>query len=253
MPSRAEKRGLVQTPFYDSQRGRLALDLICNFIKLEPCKGGLRNWSWCRTCGLRVGRRLVEIILERCDSPNTSKDCDVPGTRDGRHASLAQSPCEEVPVGFRQDIRLPDVWESAWETTWPNAREAMAFWRAENFTEVQQLWLRAAPCAEVWRAAQTAHDLPPSAQWLPALVFDTPVCGDNVPCGCPQVPDDFWSTLGAANSPQEAMTTALGFGPAVLSAERVRTGVRLMENLDLPAVHVVQHGETVYSISRLTA
>jgi len=154
-------------------------------------------------------------------------------------------------MGFRQDIRLPDVWESAWETTWPNAREAMAFWRAENFTEVQQLWLRAAPCAEVWRAAQAAHDLPPSAQWLPALVFDTPVCGDDVPCGCPQVPDDFWSTLGAANSPQEAMTTALGFGPAVLSAERVRTGVRLLENLDLPVVHVVQHGETVYSISRL--
>lgn len=165
--------------------------------------------------------------------------------------SAAQSPCEEVPVGFRQDIRLPDVWESAWETTWPNAREAMAFWRAENFTEVQQLWLRAAPCAELWRAAQAAHDLPPSAQWLPALVFDTPVCGVDVPCGCPQVPHDFWSTLGAANSPQEAMTTALGFGPAVLSAERVRTGVRLLENLDLPAVHVVQHGETVYSISRL--
>ena len=64
------------------------------------------------------------------------------------------------------------------------------------------------------------------------------------------MPHDFWSTLGAANSPQEAMTTALGFGPAVLSAERVRTGVRLLENLDLPVVHVVQAGETVYSISR---
>ena len=165
--------------------------------------------------------------------------------------SAAQSPCAEVPVGFRQDIRLPDVWESAWESVWPNALEAMAFWRAENFIEAQQLWLRASPCADVWRAAQAAHNLPPSAQWLPALLFDTPVCGDQVPCGCPQVPNDFWPTLSGADSPQEAMALALTFGPPDLSAERVRTGVRLLENLDLPEVHVVQHGETVYSISRL--
>ena len=165
-------------------------------------------------------------------------------------ATLAQAPCVDTPLGFRKDIRLPDAWEVAWEFIWPDAREAMAFWRADNFMEVQKLWLQASPCADVWRTSQVANGLPASAQWLPALLFVTPACGD-VPCGCPQVPDDFWSTLGAANSPQEAMTTALGFGPAVLSAERVRTGVRLLENLDLPAVHVVQHGETVYSISRL--
>ncbi len=165
--------------------------------------------------------------------------------------SAAQSPCVEVPLGFRQDIRLPDAWESAWETTWPNAREAMAFWRNDNFIEVQQLWLRASPCADMWQAGQAGHNLPPSAQWLPALVFDTPECGDDVPCGCPQLPVDFWSTLGGADSPEEAMTLALAFGPSDLSAERIRTGVRLLENLDLPVVHVVQHGETVYSISRL--
>ena len=46
------------------------------------------------------------------------------------------------------------------------------------------------------------------------------------------------------------MNLALAFGPSDLSAERVRTGVRLLENLALPVVHIVQAGETVYSISR---
>ena len=162
---------------------------------------------------------------------------------------VAQTPCAESPIGFRQDIRLPDAWEVAWETTWPDAREAMAFWRANNFMEVQKLWIRASPCADVWRTSQVANGLPASAQWLPALMFDTPACGD-VPCGCPQVPDGFWSTLGAADSPEAIMNLALAFGPSDLSAERVRTGVRLLENLDLPVVHIVQAGETVYSISR---
>ena len=33
-------------------------------------------------------------------------------------------------------------------------------------------------------------------------------------------------------------------------AKAMRTGMRLMENLELPRIHVVQPGETVYSISR---
>ena len=164
-------------------------------------------------------------------------------------ATLAQTPCVDTPLGFRQDIRLPDAWELAWESTWPDARQAMAFWRADNFLEVQNLWLRASPCADAWRTSQKAHGLPASAQWLPALLFDTPACG-GVPCGCPQVPDGFWSTLGAAESSEAVMNLALSFGPSDLSAEQVRTGVRLLENLALPVVHVVQAGETVYSISR---
>lgn len=164
-------------------------------------------------------------------------------------ASLGQTPCVDTPLGFRQDIRLPDTWELAWESNWPDAREAMAFWRADNFLEVQNLWLRASPCAAAWRTAQVAHGLPASAQWLPALLFVTPACGD-VPCGCPEAPDDFWPTLGAADSPEAVMNLALSFRTSDLTAERVRTGVRLLENLDLPVVHVVQAGETVYSISR---
>lgn len=164
-------------------------------------------------------------------------------------ASLGQTPCVDTPLGFRQDIRLPDAWELAWESTWPDAREAMAFWRADNFLEVQKLWLRASPCAAAWRTAQVAHGLPESAQWLPALLFDSPACGD-VPCGCPEVPDGFWLTLGAADSPEAVMNLALSIRTSDLTAERVRTGVRLLENLDLPVVHVVQAGETVYSISR---
>ena len=167
----------------------------------------------------------------------------------GPYATLGQTPCVDTPLGFRKDIRLPDAWELAWESTWPDAREAMAFWRADNFSEVQKLWLRASPCADAWRTSQKAHGLPASAQWLPALLFDTPACG-GVPCGCPQVPDGFWSTLGAAESSEAVMNLALSFAPSDVSAEQVRTGVRLLENLDLPVVHVVQAGETVYSISR---
>ena len=33
-------------------------------------------------------------------------------------------------------------------------------------------------------------------------------------------------------------------------ASAVRTGLRLLENFDLPEVHVVLEGETVYSIAR---
>lgn len=164
-------------------------------------------------------------------------------------AALAQTPCVDTPLGFRKDIRLPDAWEMAWESTWPDAREAMAFWRADNFMEVQKLWLRASPCAAAWRTSQVANGLPASAQWLPAVLFDTPACGE-VPCGCPQVPDDFWSTLGAADSPEAIMNLALALGPSDLSAEKVRTGMRLLENLELPVVHIVQNGETVYSIAR---
>ena len=127
----------------------------------------------------------------------------------------------------------------------------MAFWREDNFKEVQELWMRASPCLTTWQASVATKDLPASARWLPALVFETPVCGSNVPCGCPEVPAQFWSSLEDADSPEGALTSALAFGSLNLSAERVRTGVRLLENLDLPAVHVVQPGETVYSISRL--
>ena len=164
---------------------------------------------------------------------------------------MAQSPCPKAPLGFNTDIRLPDAWELVWESTWPDARQAMAFWREDNFKEVQELWMKASPCLTTWQASVATKDLPASARWLPALVFETPVCGSNVPCGCPEVPAQFWSSLEDADSPEGALTSALAFGSPNLSAERVRTGVRLLENLDLPAVHVVQPGETVYSISRL--
>ena len=139
--------------------------------------------------------------------------------------STAQTPCTEVPVGFRQDIRLPDVWESAWESVWPNALEAMAFWRAENFIEVQQLWLRASPCADVWRAAQTAHNLPPSAQWLHVGVRHARVWRRSAAVAVLQVPDDFWPTH-SRQARLGAMTLALTFGPPDLSARRARSNGR---------------------------
>ena len=56
-------------------------------------------------------------------------------------------------------------------------------------------------------------------------------------------------------SAEEAMTAAYQHSGSTMPlsdwAATVRTGLRLMENFDMPPVHVVEPGETVYSIARL--
>jgi hypothetical protein len=64
-----------------------------------------------------------------------------------------------------------------------------------------------------------------------------------------------WTWLDLNRSAEEAMTSAFEHSGSTLPlndwAAAVRTGLRLMENFDLPPVHVVEPGETVYSIARL--
>ena len=107
-------------------------------------------------------------------------------------ATLAQTPCVDTPLGFRQDIRLPDAWELAWESTWPDAREAMAFWRADNFLEVQKLWLRASPVQP--------HGGPPRR----------PTGFLQVRNGCPRCSS---TRLHAATCPAAALKCQTTFGP----------------------------------------
>ena len=189
----------LQTPLLRfTTRSALAFDLTCNLHKIRSdARVGWRNWiPWCRTCTspIRADVPGRDILDEMATAPTSRRIAmnlalllGMPCT------STAQTPCAEVPVGFRQDIRLPDVWESAWESVWPNALEAMAFWRAENFIEVQQL---ASGVPVRGRLADLPEGpQPPAECTMAACAGVRHACVRRVPCGCPQVPDDFWPTL----------------------------------------------------------
>ena len=78
----------------------------------------------------------------------------------------AQTNCN-LPLQFKDSIRVPDRWEEAWESQAPDASEALAEWRAGNFDRVQQAWRLAAPCLEAWSRETESRGLPASATWLP--------------------------------------------------------------------------------------
>ena len=161
----------------------------------------------------------------------------------------AQTNCN-LPLQFKDSIRVPDRWEEAWESQAPDASEALAEWRAENFDRVQQAWRLAAPCLEAWSRETESRGLPASATWLPlwrrgAVVEE---------CDC-AVPASWWDGLAALGGVEALvwMNNQLPSESAMPPnawVSHVRSGVRLLENLALPPIHVVQPGETVYQLGR---
>ena len=162
--------------------------------------------------------------------------------------------CHMRPLPFREDIRPPDVWETEWEQTWPNASEALTTWRAGQFELLISTWRGWAAHAPSLLAMTKQLELPPSAASLVwwamvedatqghATAFDVNAAGSLL---------RGWTSNA---SPRTAMQQAHEAQPRKMSldewATSMRTGMRLMENLELPRVHVVKPGETVYSISR---
>lgn len=175
----------------------------------------------------------------------------------GTLRAQSSEPCAERPLGFKSEIRAPDAWELAWETTWPEVSDALAHWRRDNFEAVQVLWQRSAACVEGWRREAQKAGLPSSAAWLPLWGWPSTTCGEaHLPCGCLELPASFWTDLSIASSPDEvlrqveAMAGAGNLGEAA-TPPHIRTGIRLLENLAMPAVHVVEPGNTLYSVARL--
>lgn len=169
----------------------------------------------------------------------------------GSFAASAQASCEERPLEFRTDIRLPDAWELAWEAQWPDASSALSAWRADQFQALQSVWSQWAPQLGPLRAQCQALDLPESSAFL--LLWsraDSPL----TPGPLTGMDDSLRAMAELGMSPSEAMAWAHTQSGSAWSlsdwACAVRTGMRLMENMDLPEVHVVQTGETVYSIAR---
>lgn len=161
---------------------------------------------------------------------------------------VAQQPCQQ-PLSFKEVIRAPDEWELRWEADWPDASQPLADWRADNFMQVQRAWRLAAPCHPSWKVSALKHGLPEAAAWLPLWRMDW-----QAPCGC-EFPDSFWETLVGMDGAQALawLHASLPKASMPLSswAPRVRSGIRLLENLELPRTHVVQSGETVYQIGRM--
>lgn len=175
----------------------------------------------------------------------------------GTLRAQSSEPCAERPLGFKSEIRAPDAWELAWELAWPEVPNELAHWRRDNFEAVQLLWQRSAACVEGWRRDAQKAGLPSSAAWLPLWGWPSTTCGEaNLPCGCPDLPTSFWTELSNASSPDEvlrqveAMAGAGNLGGAS-TPPHIRTGIRLLENLAMPAVHVVEPGNTLYSVARL--
>lgn len=175
----------------------------------------------------------------------------------GPLCAQSSEPCTERPLGFKSEIRAPDAWELAWETAWPEVAGELAHWRSDNFEAVQVLWQRSAACVKDWRSDAQKSGLPASAAWLPLWVLPPTTCGEaKLPCGCPDLPADFWTGLARASAPQEvlieveAMEVKSGLRGAS-TPPHVRTGIRLLENLTMPDVHVVEPGNTLYSVARL--
>lgn len=164
--------------------------------------------------------------------------------------------CEEAPLGFKTSIRAPDVWEEQWEIDRPLVAEDMAAWRRNNFHEVQNLWRRASPCIDPWRNDAARLGLPESASYLPLWLHSDRLAEKEVPCGCPEVPDWFWATLAEGRNGTDALKNIDEHLPEsdrifARSMAEIRTGIRLLENLALPRVHVVQSGETLFAIGRM--
>ena len=172
----------------------------------------------------------------------------------GTSHAQSHAACEIRPVPFREDIRPPDTWELAWEAAWPEASEALQTWRESQFDQVTSAWRGWAPQAAPFQAMAERYSLPPSAAYLAWWA----ACDDVTRCTPATWKEDAVEAMLLSwkdnPTPLSAMQQAHAARPRTLSLDEwavgMRTGMRLMENLELPRIHVVQPGETVYSISR---
>ena len=158
--------------------------------------------------------------------------------------------CREPPLAFRADIRSPDAWEMAWEARWPETSDALSTWRNEQFELLVEMWRHAAPILPRLKREALDAGVPESAAallWWSTL--NNPFGPDAGRREAKELDDQLLSLQA-----EEAMAWGHAQSQSTLPLDdwacAVRTGMRLFENFDLPEVHVVCEGETVYSIAR---
>lgn len=157
--------------------------------------------------------------------------------------------CHESHLAFRADIRSPDAWEMIWESRWPDASIALNAWRNDQFELLVQMWRKAAPALVELKREVAQSGMPESAAYL--VWWST--LNNPFDAASRVRPDEVDLQLSGMHA-EEAMAWGHAQSATDLTleawAKAVRTGMRLIENFDLPEVHVVQEGETVYSIAR---
>ena len=169
------------------------------------------------------------------------------------HAQF-RSACDIRPIPFREDIRPPDAWEMAWEATWPEASDALQTWRAGQFKQVISVWRVWAPHAAAQQAMAERLGLPPSAAYLAWWATCDDATRRSRASWDERTVEAMLQSWKVNATPLSAMQQAYAARPRTVDlndwARAMRTGMRLMENLELPRIHVVEKGETVYGISR---
>ena len=158
--------------------------------------------------------------------------------------------CKEPPLAFRTDIRNPDAWEVAWEARWPEASTALGAWRNNQFQLLVDMWRQAARTLPGLKREVMNAGMPESAAYLIWWsTFSNPFDPDSGKHEAKGLDDELRSRQA-----EEAMAWGHAQSQSILPladwACAMRTGMRLFENFDLPEVHVVREGETVYSIAR---
>ena len=162
--------------------------------------------------------------------------------------------CNARPIQFKENIRPPDAWEATWEAAWPEASDALQVWRSEQFDNLTSMWCGWNLHASALMEMTHELELPPSAAYL--AWWST--CADASRQS--NQPFDLELAVSLLKKWQEnprpiaAMKQAYASSHSLQElntwASLMRTGMRLMENLELPHIHVVQSGETVFGIAR---
>ena len=165
--------------------------------------------------------------------------------------SQGTASCTSQPLAFRENIRQPDSWEEEWELMWPDASNVLQTWRTRQFESLLEVWKKIAPRMAQAKSQAEVYSLPKSAAFLACFVH----CPQPTIASAVNIPDlNVWEQLSGVEDPKVAMSLAYRCSQSTLDldawAMEVRTGMRLIENLELPPVHVVSKGETLYSIGR---
>lgn len=166
--------------------------------------------------------------------------------------SQSEIGCKEVELAFRVSIRVPDDAELAWEAAWPDASEQLQVWRAEGFHALTEAWRVGSVFLPELKERVEQLGLPPSWAYV---AFWSAVENPFDPGAFNALEAQaFLESANREDDPRDVLIRAHRASRSSLPldawAKAVRTGLRLMENFDLPLVHVVEPGETVYSISR---
>ena len=132
------------------------------------------------------------------------------------------------------------------------ASDAINAWRFDNFASLTEAWTTLSPSLPELKEEAKRLNLPLSAAFVVAWSASSDPLSPVTPTLRHR--SSLWEELKRGTSPEMAMKLGHQHSRTSLNLNEwalvVRTGMRLMENMALPSIHVVQQGETLFSIAR---